>query len=195
MMGLTIVVEHLIHKPTSPPVFPGSRLEARWYEQRWRLVGQLCELFGWRRLPWDEPGEREKADWSSFGRGRYYQLLWGAALVAEHGPGASRQMIPEPFVHPPMTPHFPHLTSRQDDGYLALYLPIPLATPAVLDAGTDFNGWGRITVGSSVQLGAEIDRLAPMLNDSWHSVADIAATISAYCAESQNLNVPMWIEW
>jgi hypothetical protein len=194
-MGLTIEVAHLVHRPMSPPVFPGSRLEAHWYEQRWRLVGQLCELFGWRRLPWAEPGEREEENWTSFGRGRYYHLLWSAALVAEHGPVASREMIPDPRVHPPMTPHFPHLTSRQDDGYLALYLPVALAAPAVLDAGTDFNSWGRITVGSAVQLGAEIDRLAPMLNDSWLGVADIVATIRAYCAESQTLNRPMWIQW
>ncbi|HYF64236.1 MAG TPA: hypothetical protein VD886_15550, partial [Herpetosiphonaceae bacterium] len=120
-MGLTIEVAHIVRKPPNPPAFPGSQLEAAWYEQRWGLLGRICEQFGWRRVPWAEPGERAEPGRASFGRGRYHDLLRRAALEAR----------------------FPHLTSRQDDGYLALYLPVALPAPVVIDAGSGFHSWGR----------------------------------------------------
>jgi len=177
-MGVCLDVHSFVHQPRSNPIWPGSQAEAEWYAERWSLVALLFQHFGWDKLPWQEPSESRGADRDCFQWSTYASLL---ALAETRQP--------------------PHLASRNDSQYLAVYLPIDFDAPLVLPTSTC---WETITVASGARVKSELQTLAAVFSfeggteiaeADWDSLRLCYDTFVASIDESLSLVLPLFVTW
>jgi hypothetical protein len=211
-MGICFDVHSIVHTPPYPPIVPGSKVEAQWYDQQWDYVHDFCQHFGWKSTPWEEPSDRHgKEDYScSWSR---FDLLRAVAVCAAQ----DRRFVTQADAWAHAGPiesagRFLHILDRGDSSYTALYVPVGITVPAHFATSSI---WDVITVASSIRLQHELEDLGGVLATyiaeqgtkgivdpvddhlgyTWDALEDLCTRLTALAHESQSFKLPLFASY
>ncbi len=197
LMGIVIVVRSI----TGVKPF---RVGQAKYE--WEYVTQMCEYFGWQKVPWEEPSAYKAINTTSANYSRYALLMDFAFNLEVHG-----TISVEPCDRPPnQLKRFRHLLDIGPD--TNFYLPLEFDLPVHLVVHSD-RAWPDFSVGSSIKLAEEMQDLKPVLAEAvvdkgaetvvvprhpyhkWGAVLDLCDFFLRAARESVEVNLPLWIAY
>jgi hypothetical protein len=156
-MGICLDVESIVHIPRYPSLAPHTIYEAQWYAERWGLLVLICKTFSWKKIPWDEPSTYHSAESYCCNKSKYDLLRTVACAAALNQPFTTPDSAWAAYHAAPSSPTYRHLIERNDSEYMALYLPLDLASPIAIPSTS---AWDTFTVGSAVHLKQAADALA-----------------------------------
>jgi hypothetical protein len=203
-MGICFEVDNLLgSRELVHPRFRVAKTRVDWQTERRAVILAICQHFGWKWTPWEEPSERHGTEGNCCSKSRYDWLRALAIAIATDDATSTAEELIAPNI---VANRFRHLTNRNDSQYTAVYIPTDFEQPFQIDTAQ----WETCTIASSVGLIRELRELYPLLQleqrkqdkfvsryseEKWQYLYELHGEILACAENSVSVNLPMLLTW
>ncbi len=204
-MGICFEVDSLLgSRNLAHPLFKYPPSKIAWQNQRREVIQAICQHFGWKWVPWEEPSEQHGTEGNCCSWLKYNWLRGLAIAIATNDATSTAEAMIHARI---VADRFPHLTDRNDSQYSAMYIPVDFRRPFQID--TTFY-WETCTVASSIGLARELRELYPLLQlehhrqdklvsqrseKEWQYLFELYEQFRACAENSVSVNLPMLLTW